>query len=184
MIMLEAASPAALLWEALADSRDMQGLAAGLLDFDDHSANTHGTRRDGKVSGQAIHEAFDDGLKITAETGVVRAAHPGVAKEGRSSREDTLVGRLDMGMGADDCGDFSVEEPTHGDFLAGGFRMHIDDNDKGFPAQPFDLCQSGVKGVVQNRLHKRAALNIKDPNLAFGGFKHKAPLSRGTGAGS
>jgi hypothetical protein len=158
----------------------MQSFAGGPFDFDDRPANPHGTRRDGKVSGQAIHEAFDDGLVITAETGVVRAAHPGVAKEGRSPWKDALVGRLDMRMGADDCGDFSVEEPAHGDFLTGGFGVHIDDYDEGFLAQPFDLGHSGVERIVQNGLHKRAPLNIDDPHLALSGFEHKAPLPRGT----
>lgn len=170
--------PGLLLFGALTDSADMQGPAGGLLNFDDCPANTNGTRRDGKVPGQAIHEAFNNWLMIAAEAGIVWAAHPGVAKERRSSGEDALVGRLDMGMGSNDCGDFTVEESAHRDFLAGRFGVHIDDNDTGFLTQPLDLRHGCVKRIIQNGLHKRPTLNIDDSHLALCGLQDKTPLPR------
>ena len=122
-----------LTFDAFVDSRNAKRLARRPLDIDDSATNTHGTLGHRKVPRQAIHEAFDDGLMVAAEAGIVWPTHPGVTKESGSSGKNTLVSRLDMGVGADDGGNFSVEKPAHRDLFAGGFGVHIDDDRLEFP---------------------------------------------------
>ena len=86
--------------ECLAEPPEAKCFSAGLGDFNDRPAEAHGARRNREVSGQAIYEALDYRLKVTAEAGVVGTAHSDIANKCRSARENALVGCLDMGMGA------------------------------------------------------------------------------------
>ena len=83
---------------------------------------------------------------VHANDAVVGATHAHVSLERCSAGKYTFVCGGDVGMGAEDCGDFAVEVPAHGDFFAGGFSVEIDDNDFGLDSGEEIGC--GVKGVV------------------------------------
>ena len=82
-----------------------------------------------------------------------------------------LVRCLNMSVSADDSGDFSVEKTAHGDFLTGGFAMHINDDVHSPFAHLRHRCFDSAERVFQNWLHERACLHIDDADFALGRFQ-------------
>jgi len=62
-------------------------------------------------------EAGEDEFFFYADDGVVRAGHADVGLVGGALGEDALVGCGDVGVGAEDGGDASVEIPAEGYFF-------------------------------------------------------------------
>src|SRR5208337_5380512 len=61
-------------------------------------------------------EAPDDRLDLPAQHAVTRTGESRVCQIGCPARENPLVRRLDVGVGADDGADLAVEHPGEGDF--------------------------------------------------------------------
>jgi hypothetical protein len=114
---------------------------------------------------------------ISTETGIVRTAHSGVAEEGGTSGENALISRLHMCVGTDDRRNLPIEKSAHGDLLTGRFGVHIDDDDSGLLAQAIDLCHGRMERIVQDGLHKGAALHIENPDFSLCSLQNDAPLA-------
>ena len=119
----------------LADARDGFGASGVLVDLDQGSADLHRASCDRKLHGQAVDESLDDRAGLAAKNRVNRAAHAGIAQEGRALRQDAFVGGLHMGVRADDGRNRAVKIPAERDFLARRLAMHIDKNNRRFLAQ-------------------------------------------------
>lgn len=162
--------------ERLVEPPEAKCSAAGLVNLDDCAAEAHWTPGDREVSRQAIHEAFNYRLGVAAQARVVGTAHPDVANKRRPARENALIGCLHMGMRPKDRRDLPVEESAHCNFLAGRLGVHVHDDNGSLLSQLFDFVHGGMEGIVQNGLHKGAALDIEDGYFALGGFQDEAPL--------
>lgn len=149
------------------------------IDIHDGAAEADGTFGDGEAGGHAVAEAPDDGIDVASENRVGGAAHSGVCEVAGATREDGFIGSLDVGMGAKDGRDLAIQVAAHGDFLAGGFRMEIQDD--GAYTECAQACGFGFGGeerVFERRLDEGAALGLHDGHASFGRFEHHA-----TGAG-
>src|SRR5690606_2070843 len=76
-------------------------------------------------------------------------AHADVGDVGRAAGEDTFVGGLDVGMGADDGGAAAVEVPAHGDLFGGGLGVHIHQDTRGLAPQGVHFAGGGLKRAVE-----------------------------------
>jgi hypothetical protein len=83
---------------------------------------------------------------VHANDAVVRAAHSHVCLERCSARKYAFICGGDVGVGTEDCGDFAVEVPAHGDFFAGGFGVEVDHDDFGLDAG--EQVGGGMERVV------------------------------------
>ena len=83
---------------------------------------------------------------VHANDAVVGAAHAHVGLEGCSAGKYTFIRGGDVGVGAEDCGDFAVEVPAHGDLLAGGLAVEVDHDD--FGLDPGEQIGGGMERVV------------------------------------
>ena len=76
---------------------------------------------------------MDDRQRVAADDGMQRPAHAGIGQIGRAAGKDDFVGRLHMGVGADDGGDLPLQAAAKGDLFAGRLGMEIDKDDLVFP---------------------------------------------------
>src|SRR5690349_11754367 len=101
-----------------------------------------------------------------------RATHSGITQKGRAVRKNLLIGRLNMSMGADNSGHFTVEKSAKRYFFARGFSMNVDNDVRRLAADFRNCCVDSKKRIIQNRLHERASLNVDDTDLSPRGFQN------------
>ena len=77
-----------------------------------------------------------------------------------------------MGVSADYGGDFSIEKSAERDLFTRGLAVRIHNNVRGLFAYLRYYCFDRAKRVLQNRLHKRARLDIDDANFPLGRLQH------------
>src|SRR6516164_7687299 len=102
---------------------------ASLVGLDDHGVHLDIAGSDLKARWEAIEELLDDARPVHADHAVVRPGHADIAAIGGAAGKHAFVGGRDVRVCADDGGNASVEIPAHGDFLAGRFRVHINQNE-------------------------------------------------------
>ena len=111
------------------------------MNFDEGAADPDGSWGDGVSGRKCVEEFADDGGWFASEDGIFGSAHAGITEEGGAVGENFFIGGLDVGMGADECGDASIEESGHGNFFAGGFGVKVHEDDGSFGAEFFDLVE-------------------------------------------
>src|ERR1700744_3590925 len=123
-----------------------------------------------ELAGHSSEEACEDQLFFYADDGVVRTGHAYVGLVGGAVGEDALVGGGDVGVGAEECGDTTVQIPAESDFFTRGFAVKIEENDFGF-GFAVNLGEELVgfaKGVIAGG-HEDASLKVHDGvGLAIG----------------
>ena len=124
---------------------------------------------DSKALGLIGEESLDDGIHFASQDAFLSAGEAGVAKKTGAAGKDLLIGRLNVSVRADQSGNASVQESRHGDFLRGGFGVHVDENDGGFSSERGKGGVDGVKGVVQCG-HERTALEVDDRHRVDAGM--------------
>ena len=98
-----------------------------------------------------------------------RAAHAGVADEGRPVLENLFVGRLHVGVRAEHGRDPAVEITADRDFLARGFAMRIDDDDRTSRARiAFTAASRSGNGFSRIGCMKVRAWTLITPTFPFG----------------
>ena len=141
----------------------MVGSAGGSVAGDESGAHLRVAFGGLEFAGHAGEEAVEHELFFYADDGVVGAGHAYVGLVGGAVGEDALVGGGDVGVGADDSSDASVEIPAEGYFFAGGFAVEIEENDLG-SGFAFDVAEEfvGLAERVVATGHEDAALEVHD----------------------
>ena len=75
--------------------------------------------------GQSTQEQVEGELRLDAQDGQPGARHAQIGEEPGALGEDLSVRRGDVGVGAPDCLDPSVQVPGHGPLLAGGLGVEV-----------------------------------------------------------
>jgi hypothetical protein len=138
---------------------------APAISFDVYDHPTDYTRFSGnlKFLGKGRAEAAQDDVAVRSENAISGTAHADVRDVGRSSMQDSLVGGGDVGVGADGGRESSGRVPTHRDFLAGGFRMEVEQPVRG--RDQLVEFVDGAEGVVVPGLHGDAAADVHHGEL-------------------
>src|SRR5262245_6824732 len=112
---------------AEADWADMAGKPGGVVGLDRDRAQRCRSRGRLEPAGRdAAPEPVERLVLAHADHRVVVAGHADIRDERRTARQDLMVGRRRVGMGADHEARATVTEVTHRLFLAGGLAMHVD----------------------------------------------------------
>src|SRR4051794_15929249 len=75
----------------------------------------------GQLGGQRAHRL----LALDADDAAARAGHADVGDVGGPARQHAVVGGRHVGVRAHDAGDAAVEQPAHGDLLAGRLGVEV-----------------------------------------------------------
>src|SRR3990170_2317072 len=142
------------------DALDSPRLPRLLVHVHRHGVELRRPGGDLEAHRQRREEPFEDAFSIHADDAVPRAGHPDVGDVGGSLREDTLVRRLHVGMGADQCADLPVEIPAHRDLFARGLGVEVQDDDPRPLAYPLDLRPHHAKRVIDLG-HEHASLEVE-----------------------
>src|SRR3974390_1700944 len=120
---------------------------------------------DGNVEflGHGSEEALNNGGGLTTDDAIVRPSETGITKKGCAAWKNLLVGRLDVGMGANHRADASIEHACQGDFFGGGFGMEIDKDMANSRAEALKFRQDSMEWIIQG-WHERATLQVDDGN--------------------
>ena len=152
------------------------GVARGLIGgFDQDGVHLHVAFGDLKARWQAVEKFFDDALPIHADDAAMGPGHAHVGDVRGALGQHMLIGGGHVRMRSDHGRGSSVQIPTHGDFLTGGFRVHIDEDEVYVRRQPGELAVSLAKRVIDSG-QKGAALKIQYRvfNAIFGGAAEEA----------
>ena len=77
--------------------------------------------------------------------------HTHVGDVSRAVRQDALVGRGHVRVGAHHGGDAAVEIPAHGLLFAGGFGVNVDDDHFDVAGKLGEFAIGGAEGVSRSR---------------------------------
>lgn len=135
---------------------------------------------DAKAPGLVGEEALDDGVHFASQDAFLSAGKSGVAKKASAAGKDLLIGSLNVSVCADQSGNASVQESRHGNFLRGGFGVHVDEDDGSFSSEGGKDGVDGVKGIVQWG-HERAALEVHNRHQGAAGMPPYRCSSAGSG---
>src|SRR5277367_543400 len=135
------------------------GAAGGFVHVNLHSVHLHVAFGYREFCGERIEEALHDGFFLHADDGIVGAGHAYVGDIGSAAGENAIIGGGDVGVRAQDGGDFAVEMPAHGLFFGSGFGVHVHDDHLHIGRERSELAFGGAKGIFQRR-HEGAALQI------------------------
>src|SRR5277367_3941389 len=138
---------------------DGAGAAGGFVHVNLHSVHLHVAFGYREFCGERIEEALHDGFFLHADDGIVGAGHAYVGDIGSAAGENAIIGGGDVGVRAQDGGDFAVEMPAHGLFFGSGFGVHVHDDHLHIGRERSELAFGGAKGIFQRR-HEGAALQI------------------------
>lgn len=163
-------------FDYILDALDGVGFTGFRVDVHYRAAQSDAAFGNRKAFRHQGDEAFDDRHETAPEHGILWAAHAGVGEVGGAAWEDTLVSRLDVGVGADDCGNFAVEAPPKGDFFGSRFGMEVDENDfhTVLVTQAVDFRGDDGEWIVESWLNERPALRVNDGDLAVIGIEDDA----------
>ena len=116
-----------------------------------------------ELAGHAGEEFGEDELFFDADDGVEGAGHADVRLVGGAVVEEALVGRGDVGVGAEDCRDAAVEIPAESSFFAGGFGVEVEEDDfcVGVVVDLGEELVGFAEGVVGGG-HEDSALKVDD----------------------
>ncbi len=142
--------------------------------FDQHGVHLDVAFGDFKACWQAIEKFFDDALAIHADHAAMRPGHAYIGDVRGALGQHMLIGGGHVRMRSDHRRGSSIQIPTHGDFLAGGFRMHVDEDEVYVRRKPGELAVGLAEWVIDSR-QKGAALKIQHRvlNAVFGGAAEK-----------
>jgi hypothetical protein len=158
-VAAKCASSVAILLFAEHDALDAMGAAGSSVAGDKGCAHLGIALRGLEFSGHSSEKAGQDKLFFNADDGVVGAGHADIGLVSRTSREDALISRGDMGMGAEQRCDAAVKVPAEGYFFAGGFAVEVEQDDLGGDfAEEFVGLAEGVVAAG----HEDAALKVHD----------------------
>jgi hypothetical protein len=149
------------LIEAEAEAFDGAGAAGGFVDVDEDCVHLDVAFGYGEAGRHGVEETLHDALLLHADDGIVRAGHADVGDIGGAAREDVLVGGGDVGVRAEDDGNFSVEIPAHGLFFRCCFGVHIDEHHFDIARDFGELAVGGAERVVDGN-HEGAALQVEN----------------------
>lgn len=156
-------------WQWFGNPLNGAAFAGGFVGVKEDAVKRNSFLGDGKALGLVGEEALDDGLHFASQDAFLSAGKSGIAKKAGAAGKDLLIGGLNMSVRADQSGNASVKESRHGDFLRGGFGVHVDEDDGSFPSEKRKGGVDGVKGVVQCG-HERASLKIDHRHRAAAGM--------------
>ena len=154
------AGGASLPREGFGDAADGLCPAAVLIDLNERPLQEHAAGRDAEALRGAGHEAFDDGIDLSAEHAFMRAGEAGIGQVGGAVGEDLFVRRLHVGVGSDHGADAAVEQAPHGNLLGGSLGVDVDKDDGGDLAEARNLALHGEERVLERWLHEGAALDV------------------------
>ena len=137
--------------------------ASGAIAMDEGGAHLGIAFRGFELPGHTCQKACQDELALDADDGVVRAGHADVGLEGGAVVEEALVRGRDVGMGAEDGGDATVEVPAEGDLFRGGLGVDVEEDDfgSGLAADLGEKLVGLAEGIVAGG-HENAALEVDD----------------------
>jgi hypothetical protein len=141
---------------------DRARAARRLVYVDDDAVELHRSARDLEPPRHTILEARDDDVLVHAEHGVARPDHAGVRHMRRALREDARIRGRHVRVRADDGREATVEVPAHGDLLARGFGVPVEDaHPWRIPAQLIEKTVDRAERIVRRR-HERATDRVHD----------------------
>ena len=100
-----------------------------VVDIDDHALQHDIVLRHFELARQLGNKPADDRFLFHADHRIERAAHAHVGDVSGARRQNPLVRRLHVGVGAENNRRPAVEIPTHGIFFRSRFGVHVDDHD-------------------------------------------------------
>ena len=151
----------------LIHARDAQGAPAVFVDLHQSPVQPHFALRYGERRGQVVDEPLHDRIDRAAENGMHRAAHPGVAEKRGAAGKNLFVRRLHVGVSAENRGDAAVEKTPDGDFLARGFPMRIDHDDRSLGPHFRHRAVEHGERILQDRLHEGAGLDVDHADFSL-----------------
>ena len=149
------------------DARDAQRRPGGLVDLQDRGVDAGGLPADLESGGEPREIAGEHRLCRDPDDAPMPARHANVAEERRASREDLLVRRLDVRVGAEDSGDASVQVKGQGLLLRRRLRMEVHEDGERVPLLRPQFLQEGVRameGAVDGG-HEHPSLKVDEPQL-------------------
>ena len=161
------------------DAFDVHCAAVCFVDVDHGAVQDDGAIGDRISDRAACQKTLENGVDIASQNAFDGAAHSGITEESGAAGENLFVGCLGVGVGADNSGDFTVEETAHGDFFAGRFGVHIDEDDVCFFAHASDFRFHDEEGIFERRVHESAALDVDNADLALVGFENDGAVADG-----
>jgi hypothetical protein len=144
---------------------DAPGATGDFIDVDHDSLQKDAIFGDAEALRGVGDKALDNRFNFPAQDAFVRAREAGVTQKGGAAGEDLLIGRLHVGVCADDRADLAVQHSGQGDFFRSGFGVHVDNDDARLLVQARYLRLGGGKGIVEVG-HKDAALDVDHRNRA------------------
>ncbi len=145
------------------NSFNAEGFAGVVVTGDEASIGLKSVVSDMKSIWKKGFVSSDHILMIASDDGVMRPAKARIGEISGASGKDLVVGRLNVGMSADDSRDFSIEESAKGDLLRGGFGVEINEDTRGFFSDFIDFKFHAEKGVLDFVSEEGSALSVHDP---------------------
>src|SRR5215472_1611219 len=158
------------------DSLDGCSPAAGSINGNQNRIESHRSRRHHEAVWDPRQEALDDHVPVHPDAPVAGSDHADVRDVGGPSGENSGVGRGDVGVGAYDRADPTVEVPAHRRLLRCRLGVHVAENDFHVGMRGEDgVCGSEwiVQGVEEN-----AADQVDDQRLVASRLDKAPSLAR------
>lgn len=137
-------------------------MAGVLVDLDKKAVGLKTSPGDVEAPGKERAVFKEHTVDVATDDGFVRAGKPGVGEVGGATGEDLVIGCLDVGVGADDDGDFAIERAAHGNLFGSGFAMEVNKDAGCFRTQLGYFRFDNKEGVVGLRPHEGAAQGVDD----------------------
>src|SRR3954452_701089 len=147
------------------DTLDGQSPAGGGIDVDLDGVEDDGPLAHLEPCRQRVDESRDDGPRVEPDDAPDGARHADVGLVRGPVRQDPLVDRDDVGMGADDDTDAPVEAQPERVLLGCELAMEIDETDRRQRLGRFVEQRVGVGERVLDLGHVGAALEIDDGDV-------------------
>src|SRR5207249_11429768 len=121
--------------------------------------------RDFKSAWKLTQKALDHRFRLHADHRIERPAHPEIRNVCRSTGKNSLIGCLDVRMGAVDNRSSAVEKPAHSILFRGRFRMYVHDHHRRIMTMFSQDQTYGTERIIHVVRHKNASLHINNQGL-------------------